>query len=222
MYKENKIAALVFLRDHSSRVPNKNLRDFHGKPLFRVILETLKNSKYIDQIIVNTPSQKIIDGCNDLKIKIHKRPDWLDSVNTNEANAIIDYDLKNSEFDYYIQTHSTNPLISINSIDKAISEYFQNLNEYDSLFSVTPFQKRFFSTSLDSINHDLNSLKPTQEIEPVLMENSCIYIFSRNSFNKNKNRIGMKPYLYEMNFFESIDIDTEDDFKLALLAGEII
>ena len=88
--------------------------------------------------------------------------------------------------------------------------------------SISSFQKRFFSTSLDSINHDLNSLKPTQEIEPVLMENSCIYIFSRNSFNKNKNRIGMNPYLYKMNFFESIDIDTEDDFKLALLAGEII
>ena len=49
------------------------------------------------------------------------------------------------------------------------------------------------------------------------MENSCIYIFSKDSFSKKKNRIGTKPYIYETDFFESVDIDTEQDFKLAHL-----
>ena len=76
MYEDKKIAALIFVREQSSRVPNKNLRDFHGKPLFRIILETLKKSQYIDKIILNTPSQKIINECSDLDLAIHKRPNW--------------------------------------------------------------------------------------------------------------------------------------------------
>ena len=206
MYEDKKIAALIFLREYSSRVTNKNLRDFHGKPLFRIILETLKNSKYIDKIILNTPSQKIVDKSSDLDLKIHKRPQWLDKVNTNEANAIIDYDLSKSSFEYYIQTHSTNPLLSIKTIDNSIS-----------LFSVTSFKKRFYHKDFSSINHDYKNLQPTQEIDPLFMENSCIYIFSKDSFLKEKNRIGTKPYIYETDFFESIDIDTEQDFKLAHL-----
>ncbi|SVD03189.1 uncharacterized protein METZ01_LOCUS356043, partial [marine metagenome] len=145
--------------------------------MFRVILETLKNSQYIDKIILNTPSQKIIDESSDLDLKIHKRPKWLDEINTNEANAIIDYDLSKSSFEYYIQTHSTNPLLSIQTVDNSIEVFFNNLDKYDSLFSVTPFKKRFYKSDLSSINHNHNSLKPTQEIESVLMENSCIYIF---------------------------------------------
>jgi CMP-N-acetylneuraminic acid synthetase len=222
LYKNKKIAALIFLREDSSRVQNKNLRDFHGKPLFHVILETLKNSQYIDQIIVNTPSQKIIDGCNDLNVKTHRRPDWLDAVNTNEANAIIDYDLSLLPFDYYIQTHSTNPLLTEKTIDKSIQIFFENMDSHDSLFTVTPFKKRFYKSDFSSINHNHDSLKPTQEIEPVLMENSCIYIFSKKSFLNKKNRIGSKPYVYEMNFFESIDIDTEEDFKLAKIAKDLV
>ena len=217
MYEDKKIAALIFLREYSSRVTNKNLRDFHGKPLFRIILETLKNSKYIDKIILNTPSQKIIDKSSDLDLKIHKRPQWLDEVNTNEANAIIDYDLSKSSFEYYIQTHSTNPLLSIQTIDNSIEVFFNNIDKYDSLFSVTSFKKRFYHKDFSSINHDCKNLEPTQKIDPLFMENSCIYIFSKNSFLKEKNRIGTKPYIYETDFFESIDIDTEQDFKLAHL-----
>ncbi len=222
MYKNKKIAALIFLRENSSRVQNKNLRDFHGKPLFHVILETLKKSQYIDQIIVNTPSQKIIDECNDLNVKTHRRPDWLDAINTNEANAIIDYDLSLLPFEYYIQTHSTNPLLTEQTIDKSIKIFFDNMDSHDSLLTVTPFKKRFYKSDFSSINHNHDSLKPTQEIDPVLMENSCIYIFSKKSFLNKRNRIGSNPYFYEMDFFESIDIDTEDDFKLAKIAKDLV
>ena len=217
MYEDKKIAALIFVREQSSRVPNKNLRDFHGKPLFRIILETLKKSQYIDKIILNTPSQKIINECSDLDLAIHKRPNWLDKINTNEANAIIDYDLSKTSFDYYIQTHSTNPLLNIETIDNSIEVFFNNINKYDSLFSVTSFKKRFYHKDFSSVNHNHKNLQPTQEIDPLFMENSCIYIFSKSSFSKEKNRIGTKPYIYETDFFESIDIDTEEDFKLAHL-----
>ena len=101
MYKNKKIAALIFLREESSRVPKKNLRIFHGKPLFHEILLTLQNSRYLDEIIVNTPSEIIINDCHEMGIKVHERPDWLNNVKTNEANEIIDYENQISQLNNY-------------------------------------------------------------------------------------------------------------------------
>tara|TARA_B100000941_G_C28507538_1_gene558349 strand:+ start:1288 stop:1956 length:669 start_codon:yes stop_codon:yes gene_type:complete len=222
LYKNYKIAALIFLRENSSRVPKKNLRDFHGQPLYKVILSTLKKSKFIDQIIVNTPSKSIALGCKEIDITVHNRPEWLDKVDSNEANEIIKYDLSLTKYNFFLQTHSTNPLLKIETIDDSIETFFENSNEFDSLFSVTPFQKRFYTNNFSSINHKINNLVPTQQIDPVLMENSCIYIFSRKSFLKNGNRIGNKPFLYKMDYFESVDIDTEQDFQLAEISKKLI
>ena len=49
-----------------------------------------------------------------------------------------------------------------------------------------------------------------------IQENSCVYIFSKESFRRAGNRrIGLKPFMYEINKLEAIDIDEEEDFKLA-------
>ena len=48
-----------------------------------MILSTLKKSKFIDQIIVNTPSKSIAHGCKELDITVHNRPEWLDKVDSN-------------------------------------------------------------------------------------------------------------------------------------------
>ena len=215
MYKKNKICALIFLREESTRIPSKNLRIFNKKPLFHSILSTLEQSKYLDQIVVNTPSEKIIEDCSNFKVKIHKRPDWLNKVDQNEANEIIKFDLNKLDYEFYLQTHSTNPLLKIETIDRSIETFFSNINNYDSLFSVSSFKKRFYTINGESINHDKEQLLPTQNIQPVLMENSCIYIFSKKSFFMNENRIGKIPFLFETEMKESVDIDYEEDFKLA-------
>ena len=58
---------------------------------------------------------------------IHKRPDDLcgDFVPMNE---IIKYDIEKSNSEYYIQTHSTNPLVQTNTFDKAITKYLNDIN----------------------------------------------------------------------------------------------
>ena len=51
-------------------------------------------------------------------------------------------------------------------------------------------------------------------MEPYYEENSAFYIFSRDSFKKNKNRIGKSPYLYNIDPIEAIDIDNENELNL--------
>ena len=48
-----------------------------------------------------------------------------------------------------------------------------------------------------------------------MIENSCLYIFSRDGLLNRRNRLGEKPILFELGQEEAIDIDSESDFRLA-------
>ena len=203
------------MKENSERVPNKNIRDFCGKPLFHYILELLSKSKYIDEIIINTDSKKIAKNAKEFfDVTIHMRPDYLLKIESNEANLIIEDDISKIDCEYFIQTHSTNPLLKTESIDKSIEDFF-NQKEYDSLFSVTPYQTRLFFENGTPVNHNPNELIKTQDLPFLYEENSCIYIFSKNSFLKNKNRVGKNPKLFPINKLEAVDIDEMEDFIFA-------
>lgn len=212
-----KITALLPMKGHSERVPNKNIRDFAGRgPLFRQIYDTLAASDRVAQIIINTDSPLIMALARDLpKVKIVERPEALrgDMV---PMNDILAHDLAFASQGHLMQTHSTNPLLTLATIEAAVDRYFESLNEYDSLFSVTPYQCRFYWPDGRPVNHNPEELLRTQDLPPLYEENSCFYFFSPESFKKSGGRrIGLKPQIFPMPKLEAVDIDNEEDFILA-------
>ena len=213
------ITALVPMKGHSERVPNKNLRPFCGKPLYHWIVRALQESRYVKGVAVNTDSREIAEDIRRSfpEVKIIDRPEEIrgDFVS---MNTIIEYDLSQLSGEHFLQTHSTNPLLKAETIDAAIEMYFRNPGTYDSLFAVTRHNARFYWSDGGAINHDPREMLRTQDLPPILEENSNLYVFSRESFERSgKRRIGMRPYLFEMSRFEAIDIDEEEDFRLAEL-----
>ena len=210
------ITALLPMKGTSERVPGKNIRLFGGEPLFYHILKTLENVKYIDRIIINTDSQKIKNLASSFpKVIFHDRPAEICGGHI-PMNTIIDYDISHSDGEFFLQTHSTNPLLSSDTLQRALETFFMEMTEYDSLFSVSRIQQRLYDKNFTPLNHNPSVLQNTQELDPVFAENSCIYIFSRESFMKNgNNRLGLHPYAFEIPPQESYDIDTEDDFQIA-------
>ena len=87
--------------------------------------------------------------------------------------------------------------------------------EHDSLFSVTRLQTRLWNAEGEPINHDRNVLARTQDLPPVFEENSCLYLFTRESLERHGNRIGERPILFELPREEAWDIDEEVDFRVA-------
>jgi len=210
-----KIKALLFMKHHSERVPRKNMRDFCGRPLFHWIMDSLTSSKYISEIIINTDSEEIAKSAKEnFDVTIHMRPEHLLTITSNEANLIMEHDLSIIEGEYFLQTHSTNPLLTTKSIDESIEVFFDQ-KKHDSLFSVTALQTRLFSENGEPINHDPSKLIKTQDLPPIYEENSCIYIFSRQSFTKTGNRLGEIPMLFSIDKLEAVDIDEMEDFVFA-------
>jgi N-acylneuraminate cytidylyltransferase len=209
-----KIIALVPMKDHSERVPNKNIKPIAGKPCFYWIVETLSKSRYIKEIVINTDSEEIARSAKEnFNVTILKRPDFLlgDMVS---IQPLIAYDISQTNGEYYLQTHSTNPLVKTETIDSAIERFFSQ-KEYDALFTVTPIKSRFYWPDGSGINHDPKHLIRTQDLEPVYEENSCFYIFSKETNQLVKNRLGSNPMMFPMDRLEAVDIDDIEDFYWA-------
>jgi CMP-N-acetylneuraminic acid synthetase len=213
-----KLKALLPMKRTSERVPNKNMRDFNGTPLYHAIMNTLLKSKYIEKVVINTDSEIIAEDAKKNfgeSVIIIDRPKEIQGDNVS-MNIIINYDLSKVDGEHFLQTHSTNPLLRVETLNRAIETYFENLDKYDSLFAVTRIQTRFYDKNANPINHNPEELLRTQDLEPLYEENSNFYIFSKESFkNAGNRRIGLKPYIFEVNKLEAVDIDEPEDFILA-------
>lgn len=209
--------ALLPMKRHSERVSNKNIKNFYNVPLYHGIVNVLQASKHVNRICINTDSDEIKHDVsqNFNNIEIIDRPQHIQGDHVS-MNKIIEYDLSVLDGERFIQTHSTNPLLKPETIDKAIEKYFSSLPSYDSVFSVTRLQTRLYWEDVTPVNHDPNELLRTQDLPPVFEENSNFYIFSKESFYKaGKSRIGLKPKMFEVPKLEAIDIDEPEDFVLA-------
>ena len=143
-----------------------------------------------------------------------ERPEDL-RADTVSMNDVLLHDVTQIESDYYLQTHSTNPLLRTETITRAIDLFLAEYPNYDSLFSVTRMQVRLWDNKARPINHDLTVLLRTQDLPVVYEENSCLYIFDRNTLETRRNRIGERPLMFEVNHEEALDIDEELDFRIA-------
>ena len=204
------------MKGESERVHNKNMRLFNGHPLCSVMLDKLCESPLIDKVIVNTDSAAIKSYIESRykNVKVIERPSNLRGHDVS-MNKIIDYDISQYPADLYLQTHSTNPLLGEETITAAIETFIENKSNKDSLFSVTRFQTRFYTENGEALNHDPEVLIKTQDLPVLYEENSCIYIFTKETFEKNKRRIGDNPILFEIDQLEAVDIDVEEEFVLA-------
>jgi len=218
MMKFEKIVALVPMRHHSQRVPQKNFRNLAGKPLYMHILSSLAQCNLIDEIVVDTDSPIIREGVeeNFPSVTLLERPEHL-RADTTSMNEILLYDTDQISAGFYFQTHSTNPLLSTKTITQAIETFSKIYPAYDSLFSVTRLQTRLWDELARPINHNPAILLQTQDLPPVFEENSCLYLFTREGLLKKRNRIGDRPYLFEISTLEAHDINDEEDFLIAEL-----
>jgi len=210
-----KIVALVPMRHHSQRVPGKNYRALAGKPLFQHIIETLLAVPEIAEVVVDTDSEPVMEGLRDHfpQVIIINRPMALRADDVS-MNRILIHDTEQAPADFYLQTHSTNPLLRPETVSRAVQRFLADYPNHDSLFSVTRLQTRLYDKDGRAINHNPKELLQTQDLPPVYEENSCLYIFNRANLVKDGHRISERAMLFEIDAAEAWDIDEELDFAI--------
>lgn len=209
-----RIAAIVPMRHDSERVRGKNYRPLGGRPLFHHIIETLLASPRVDEVVIDTDSEVIRDSAATAfpTVRVVERPPHLRDGMI-PMNDVLLNDVRVVEADLYLQTHSTNPLLRSETVTAAIERLVGDPSA-DSLFGVTRLQTRLWGADGRPLNHDPSVLLRTQDLPPVYEENSCMYLFSRETLEQRGNRIGERPILFEIPREEALDIDEEIDFRM--------
>lgn len=205
-----KVVAFVPIRLNSKRVVGKNLKLLGGKPLLQHILETLTRTTTIDEVYVYCSREEIkpyLPG----GVKFLKRSETLDRDET-LGKEIYEAFIKEVDADVYILAHTTSPFIKAATIDNAVKQVTEG--GHDSAFSAQKVQT-FCWYNGKPLNYDLKEIPRTQTIEPVYFETSAFYIFRKELWTEQRQRIGNNPYIAITDPIEGVDIDNPEDFEFA-------
>jgi CMP-N-acetylneuraminic acid synthetase len=208
--------AIVPMRHESERVPGKNYRELAGRPLYAHILDTLRECPELDEVVVDTDSPVIRAGVEEgyPAVRIIDRPHELRGGHVS-MNDVLRHDLTLVTADVILQTHATNPFLRAATVSAALRAFGAARGDRDSLFSVTAVQKRFWTSDARPVNHDPEQLLRTQDLPPLYEENSCLYVFPRETLQRFGRRIGNAPLLYAIDPLEAWDIDDDRDWAIA-------
>lgn len=216
MIYDRKVTAIVLIKAETEK-PNGTLRLFNNKPLYRTLLDKLENIFAIDEVLVDTDIQELQEELPKFykKAKFIQRLESLSKSDTN-VNDIIAYDLTQTDnSEIFIQTHVNKPLLKKETIAKALKKFVELEDHYDSLFSVNTYQNRFYDHAFKPINHDEDNLVRTRDLKPVYEENSCFYIFTKESYQRSKHRTGNNPFLFDIPSIEALELKDGLSYKLA-------
>jgi len=213
--------AIVPMRHNSERVPGKNYRKLAGIPLYHHVVRMLLSVPEIDLIVIDTDSEFIINDCAEHFPSVHVllRPEHLRDGGI-AMNTVLLNTLEQVDADVVLQTHSTNPFLTAQTVSGALKLFAGPDCENDSVFSVTRLQARLWDSDNAPVNHDPSVLLRTQDLDPLFIENSCFFVFTPQLLRERGNRIGARPLMVEMAPLEAVDIDTEEDFALAAAIAE--
>lgn len=213
-----KTVALVPIKMNNERTPGKNTRLFDdGIPLIQFILRSLLKAKEVDETYVYCSREEIreylIEG-----VQYLKRDEKYDTASADVNDMFYSFSQKVNA-DIYVLAHCTAPFQKPESIDEGVRAV--KSGQYDSALSVKKMQD-FLWVDGKPLNYDPQNIPRTQDLDPVYMETTGMYIFTKDVITNLRRRIGDKPYLVEMSEIEATDINNPIDFEIANAINEVI
>lgn len=223
MFEDKKILALIPARSGSKGLPGKNIKELNGKPLIHWTIQAAKDCSYVDSVVVSTDGNEIAKAAKESGALVpFMRPEEF-SGDEATSQAVIKHaleQLKNESFDYLLYLQPTSPFRKANHITKAIEHYFSQVkSKSETLISVCPLPPK-----MGWIMHEQNgflnfSLKNSQEgkqrqaLSKYYLPNGALYFAPAPA--AAAGFYTDQTLFLEMNEYDSLDIDTQEDFSLA-------
>lgn len=215
-----KTACFIPIKENSERVPGKNLRVLNGKKLYMYICEHVKEANVFDDIYVDTNSKEIAEYATSMSFHVIERKPEL-ALNTANGNDLLVHHYEQfPDYDYYFQLFATAPYMQPETIRKCYN-IMTSSEEYDSCFTALA-NHGFYWFANTPINYRPGILPRSQDMMPVIEETTGLYGIAKESLNRYRCRIGKKPYMHFVSKFEAVDINTEEDLKMAEYIGKAI
>lgn len=215
-----KTACFIPIKANSERVPGKNLRVLNGKKLYQYICEHVKAADVFDDIYVDTNSFEVAAYAKEMGFQVIERAPELAKNSANGNDLLVHQFEMYPDYDFYFQLFATAPYMQPDTIRRCYDKLTVS-EEFDSCFTATE-NHSFYWLAGNPVNYRPGILPRSQDMLPVLEETTGLYGISRDSLNRYRCRIGRKPYIHIVSKFEAVDINTEEDLKIAEYIGKVI
>jgi len=221
MHNDKTFLAIIPARGGSKRLPNKNILPLAGKPLLAWSIEAALNSEYIDKVIVSSDDKEILNVSKEWAVETIERPKVLATDDAKTVDVVLDIIYKlNNAYDYIVLLQPTSPLRKEKHIDEAIELLFKK--NADAIVSVCEAEYSPLWCNILPENGDMSGFlkeeiknKRSQDLPKYYRINGAIYICKRAKLLAEKTFfIKKRIYAYIMDWYASIDIDNEFDFKI--------
>ena len=207
------LVAVVPVRKGSQRVKNKNFKPFAGKNLLIHKIEILKKISSIEEIIINSDADEAQKIAKDLNVKFKKREDYFASSECTNSE-FWQHIAENTDSRYIMFTNCTSPLIKIETFKNIINTFEKLKSEKDSVNTVTDL-KEFLFEGNKALNFNPSEALNSQDLPNIVKLNFAVSIISKDLMFKKKSIIGDNPFLYKIDEFEGLDIDSHFEFNFA-------
>jgi CMP-N-acetylneuraminic acid synthetase len=206
-----KITAIVPVRKGSERVKNKNVKPFANSTLLDIKLNCLKKINLIDEIIVSSDCDSMLQIASKYGVKTHKRDEYYASSKANNSEFFKNL-AESIDGEYIMYSPVTCPLISKETYFDCINT-FQN-PEVHNLVTVSPVKHHLW---LDGkpLNYDIKNSPNSQNLPDINQITYGISIISKKDMLLYGNIVNESPTFKVLDEIESVDIDTEFDFMVA-------
>lgn len=213
-------ACFIPIKANSERVPGKNFRVLNGKKLYEYVCEHVQEANVFDEVYIDTNSEEIADYAKNMGfIAIARKPELARNTANGNDLLVHHYQLY-PDYNYYFQLFATAPYLQPSTI-KACYDKLISSEEYDSCFTATE-NHGFYWLNETPINYRPGILPRSQDMQAVIEESTGLYGIRGESLERYRCRIGRKPYIHSIGKFEAVDINTEEDLKVAAYVGKVI
>lgn len=207
------ITAIVPTRAGSERVKNKNTKPFLNSSLLELKLKSLiklKEQNLIKDIIVNSDCIESAKIAKKFNISYVPREEKYASSECN-IRDYWQYVANSSKTENFMLCQVTSPLISLKTYKECISKFSSS----SSILTATKV-KEYLWKGLNPINYTFPNHPKSQDLpDNIFKLNFGVCIMSVSDINKHKNLVIPKTHFIYLDGVESVDIDTELDFKIA-------
>lgn len=224
--KKLKRLCIIPARSGSKRIKDKNIKNFHGRPMIHWAYCTALNSKLFDEIHISTESQRYINLLKKLNIEVKfKRPKSLSDDKTSSMSVlkyvVSEFMKDNFFFDQIFFIYPCSPFIEVEDLLKAEKTY-RKLKIKTGIISIGEFNTPIQWAYKLNKKNKISPLKPhyfkyrSQDLKKLYFDSGNFGIFNSDYINNSSFiNLSKEIYGYKLSKYKAIDIDDEEDWKFA-------
>lgn len=205
------ITVVIPCRAGSTRVKNKNFREFAGTNLLEIKINQAK--KLGLPIIINSDSDIAKDAASIHGVGFQYRPEYYASSKCNNSEY-YEYLAGSVSTEYIMILQPTAPLLKDSTLMDCYKKFEESLPMYDSLVTVQYAKKHTWFNN-KPVNYELNNAPNSQDLMPIMLPTFNVMICKVSNLLRTKYAITEHCLFYGIDDSEAIEIDNQLEFDVA-------